>query len=344
VELRKVQRLGKSSLVVTLPLEWCKRYNLKPGDLIALVNEGVLLKIIPFTHTKMIRSIELNLLNLKDRKLSFLARFIGPCTYTLGYDRVTLHVKPECSKHLMDIKRSVVKLLGVEVSSLSPESLSYKVLLDSDLLDPRDYIKRLTWIAVKVLDLLAMVFQGLNIRFEEFDELKEEFRVARITAERSLHTWGEMLYDMKEAWISITFISLLSITTSILLDVLEYAMRTLIAVPTINIRSDKLSVIARCASRTLTKLAVIARNYKHEDNVNHVLELVLELEELEKTLIEMLDDPSLDKGVLVVVARLTDAIKMIKIVAYALTCITLVTVSVREALTSPLVAGLNDHS
>jgi phosphate uptake regulator len=322
LEVRRVLRLGRSSYTVTLPLRWCKRLNLKPGDSLVLVDEGLLLKIIPFNYVKMTKNIELDFTGLKDRELGFLARFIGPCTYTLGYDQVTLHVRPEHSRYLMDVKRSVVKLLGVDIGNLSTGSFSYKVLINSDLLDPRDYIKRLAWIAVRALDLLARVFQGLSVGVEEFNELRDEFRVVRITAERSLHTWGEIPYNTREAQMSITLISLLSIATSILLDTLEYTMKVTY------VRNGRLYTIVRSASRILASLTVAAQEYRRECDIGSVLEL----ERLEETLNGMLDDPSLEREALVVVSRLIDVVKMFKIMAYALTCITLVTAYCSEKM------------
>jgi len=36
MEVRRVQRLGSSSLVITLPKEWTRRLGIKPGDQILL--------------------------------------------------------------------------------------------------------------------------------------------------------------------------------------------------------------------------------------------------------------------------------------------------------------------
>ena len=47
MNIRKVQKLGTSSLVVTLPKEWAKRVGIEPGDSVYVIEDGSQLRLLP---------------------------------------------------------------------------------------------------------------------------------------------------------------------------------------------------------------------------------------------------------------------------------------------------------
>ena len=96
VSRRRVQRLGGSSLIVTLPKAWVKRVGLKVGDTLVIIDEGDHLKVLP-SKTKpstIASSVRVRLSSfLKDAPLESLI----DCAYTKGVRR--LQVELPTSEH-----------------------------------------------------------------------------------------------------------------------------------------------------------------------------------------------------------------------------------------------------
>ncbi len=85
---RRVQKLGGSSLVVTLPKNWVKRMNIKAGDNIVIVDEGEYLKIMPSGFPSNTRSLALKFTHTLSRPESM--ELVVTCSYLHGYDKVII--------------------------------------------------------------------------------------------------------------------------------------------------------------------------------------------------------------------------------------------------------------
>ncbi len=91
-EIRRVQRLGGSSLVVTIPKHWARRMSIGPGDEVAVIDEGDSLKIAPLTPTSRKRRILRVKLNPAILRLG--PSRIASCAYIAGYAGVSLEWNP----------------------------------------------------------------------------------------------------------------------------------------------------------------------------------------------------------------------------------------------------------
>ncbi|MEB3816592.1 MAG: AbrB/MazE/SpoVT family DNA-binding domain-containing protein [Desulfurococcales archaeon] len=96
-ELRRVQRLGGSSLVVTIPKHWAKRLNIRPGDEVAVIDEGEVLKIVPASRDNGKGSLVLRV-RVNNVILSFGVERIVYCAYALGYAGVSFEWNPRSIK------------------------------------------------------------------------------------------------------------------------------------------------------------------------------------------------------------------------------------------------------
>lgn len=83
---RKVQRLGASSLIVTIPKEWAKRNNVDVGDIVSLVDIGDRLIILPTNST---RSIVVHFDGRHKRIVKHVSRLIL-CGFIFGQDKVVI--------------------------------------------------------------------------------------------------------------------------------------------------------------------------------------------------------------------------------------------------------------
>ncbi len=86
---RRVQKLGGSSLVVTLPKSWVKRMNIKAGDNIIVIDEGEYLKIMPANMPSNSKSLALKLTHSLSRPDNM--KLMVSCSYLHGYDKIVIY-------------------------------------------------------------------------------------------------------------------------------------------------------------------------------------------------------------------------------------------------------------
>ncbi|MCP8317386.1 MAG: AbrB/MazE/SpoVT family DNA-binding domain-containing protein [archaeon] len=134
MDTRKVQQVGFSTLVVSLPRDWAKEAGLKRGDIITFKREDGSLKIIPgIEHekkelVKCIVSADL----CKEPRL--LTRIIT-ANYILGRDTIQIIWKGEpFSEHLEEIRSTVKRLTGLGIVE---QTLKYVTL--HNFIDPTKY-------------------------------------------------------------------------------------------------------------------------------------------------------------------------------------------------------------
>ncbi len=109
---RKVQRLGSSSLIITLPREWARTHGLRAGSLVTVVEDGDRLVVVPRADEKAFSaSFSLRHLNL----CKHLGRALF-CTYLSGLDRVSFYSNRPIREDLVDRLSQAAKVVGDEVS------------------------------------------------------------------------------------------------------------------------------------------------------------------------------------------------------------------------------------
>jgi phosphate uptake regulator len=86
---RRVQKLGGSSLVVTLPKSWVKRMNIKAGDNIIVIDEGEYLRIIPAGLPSNSKSLALRFTHTLSKPENI--ELIVSCSYLHGYDKLVIY-------------------------------------------------------------------------------------------------------------------------------------------------------------------------------------------------------------------------------------------------------------
>ena len=139
VEARKIQRLGTSSLVVTLPKSWADRVNLKPGDTVYVVVEGETVRIVPGTLPPP-EPMESLVIELSDREADILASHVVKCLYVLGYSNVKIKLGKSDINVINKILESAQSLLGAEASCIGDNTIRFTVPLDASKLGVKDAI------------------------------------------------------------------------------------------------------------------------------------------------------------------------------------------------------------
>ncbi len=107
---RKVQRLGTSSLIITLPREWARAHGLKAGSMVSIVEDGDKLVVIPHVNGKpLTASFSLKHINI----CKHLGR-IAFCAYLSGLDGLTFYSARPVRPDLVDRVSRISKVLNTD--------------------------------------------------------------------------------------------------------------------------------------------------------------------------------------------------------------------------------------
>ena len=129
---RRVQRFGRSTLMVSLPAEWVRQVNLRPGD-------EVLIEVI---NNMSIRITPLSMLNkLPEKKVKVIISRISSeetltrclyATYILGYDKIIVESKDGylSEYQLKSIRHLIRNLIGLEIVEYTPNKITMQVFVD----------------------------------------------------------------------------------------------------------------------------------------------------------------------------------------------------------------------
>ena len=144
MESRKVQRVGSSSLAVSLPNEWVKEVGLKKGQLVFFKeDEGNILKIMTAgqIEKKPDSTVEVNGDFCKDPKM--LGRALMGI-YSLGYDSIKIISANRLSNEQVNKIRNVTReLMGMGIMEETPNTLLIQCSIDATKFPINTLLRRL---------------------------------------------------------------------------------------------------------------------------------------------------------------------------------------------------------
>ena len=139
---RKVVLTGGSTLIVSLPKEWCKQVGIEPGDKLSMILQpDYSLRIMPKREEK--RTYETTMtINGKASPKAVEREFIA--RYLLGYDIIRIQFEEGTYEHRAAIKNALSKkLIGVEIIEEDAKSMIVQCLAKPSELSVRDAIRRM---------------------------------------------------------------------------------------------------------------------------------------------------------------------------------------------------------
>ena len=176
-EVRRVQRLGSSSLVVTLPKSWVKALNLKPGDPVYVVVEGKSVRVMPVEGEQAGGAVlRVHGVNSEEAK-----RFLW-CAYVIGPEEVLVESPGEGVYEAL--REAALNLVGVEVSK-DEDGVRVSVLVDPSRLDPRSSIRAIAGDLEEIVKGLVRVLRG-EAGLEEVAKLRKSLSRSLALVERGL--------------------------------------------------------------------------------------------------------------------------------------------------------------
>jgi len=152
LESRKVQKVGYSTITVSLPSEWVKQNNINPGDLVFLTSEkDGTLRIMPsqIAHKEEAEEYIINT-DACDEKGMLERIVVG--SYILGRDVIRVTSSRRIGKeHVDEVRRIVRKLIGLGILEETPKSILLQCSVDSAKFKLDMLIRRLSIIASTLL-------------------------------------------------------------------------------------------------------------------------------------------------------------------------------------------------
>jgi len=180
---RKVQRLGASSLIVTLPKDWARRNGIKVGDVISLIDVGDRLIILPKNYVnKTVISFD----GKHKRVVTHIGR-VSLCGFIFGQDRIIITAPRQSI--VRDILSRLEKTMKV-LPYIYVRGKGKQVIIDleSPLEDPWGIFKSIGSHTVNYLEkLIKLLDSGDGLKLEDVESFKlnarrKGFRLLRAVA------------------------------------------------------------------------------------------------------------------------------------------------------------------
>ena len=163
MESRKVQKVGYSTITVSLPSGWVKQNNISPGDLVFIIPEkDGTLKIVPSQIAQKEESEEYIINADACDEPGMLERIIIG-SYILGRDVIRVTSTNRIRKeHINEIRRIVRKLIGLGILEETPKNILLQCSVDVTKFKLDMLFRRLSVIASTILSEAMQAFLERN--------------------------------------------------------------------------------------------------------------------------------------------------------------------------------------
>ena len=159
---RKVSLIGPSTLMVSLPSKWVKKYNVKKGDEMTVAENGDKLII---TSGPINRELSIN---LDSSDLGIISKHFINYLYQKGYDEI--EIKFDSPDVFRQIQKSLSNLLGYEILNQTKNTCIIKSVFDSKKQE-FDNILRRTFLIL--LDMAESCYDTVEKgEYSSLDEIK----------------------------------------------------------------------------------------------------------------------------------------------------------------------------
>jgi phosphate uptake regulator len=149
-----VQRVGYSTLTVSLPRDWVEDVKLKAGDIVSIKREDDgSLKLVPGTEHKR-DEIKNCVVNADLCNSNHLLTRVITANYILGHDTIQIIAKDELKKnHLNEIRATTQRLTGLSVVEQTIKQITLQSFVDPTRFPIYGLIRRLHIIITSMIDV-----------------------------------------------------------------------------------------------------------------------------------------------------------------------------------------------
>jgi len=166
LEVRKVQKLGYSTIVVSLPRNWVKEKNLKKGDsVIVRVEDDGSLRIIPYNLGEEKSITEKYVVDVGRITSKGLVERILIGNYLLGHDTITFKTddKRLPSWVVDEVTGGIARLAGIEIVDQKLNEITIQCFID-----PTKF--KLSGLVRRMYTLIFSMLEGIRIYLTENDK------------------------------------------------------------------------------------------------------------------------------------------------------------------------------
>jgi len=161
MEVRKLQLIGGSSYMISLPKDWIRENTLNQGDEIALSKHEQYLRIQPKKYAEdQPKKVHINKIYRHDEK--FINRFILHL-YLHGYDEITIEDKAITPNTAMRISEIAKKFAGMEVIHAGDDQIVLKCLSIPEM----DTISLITRMLQLTSGMMDSIEDGIRLKDSE---------------------------------------------------------------------------------------------------------------------------------------------------------------------------------
>jgi len=167
VETRKLQLIGGSSYMVSLPKDWVKANGLKQGDEIVLEIEDSVITLYPKGFKEDIKISKVEITDLRRYDEKFLKRFLY-ALYIQGIDEIVIKDKKVTPKLIAKISEIVKSIIGIEIID-TRDKIVLRCLTITDF-DVYGVVKRMGQIVQTIIE--SIIDAILKRDYSSLSELK----------------------------------------------------------------------------------------------------------------------------------------------------------------------------
>ncbi len=280
MEVRKLQLIGGSSYMVSLPKNWVKSNQLKQGDDIFLQVEDNVITLYPksFKEFSRVTSVEIRELPRLDER--FIRRYLY-ALYLQGIDEIIITDDKINARMVSRIGEIVKDLIGMEIIDASEGKVVLKCLTSTDF-DVYGVVRRMTQI---IQSMIATVMEG--IEKGDPDVLKDIHNLERdsdrlyLLAVRQEHRLVRE-FSSPSRWNELRLILGIRTVAKLLEEISDslYNFSTY----AIEVKSSELKNVKKYFKKLSEAFEKLAKAYFNSD-VSLSEESIEELEELEETIL-----------------------------------------------------------
>jgi phosphate uptake regulator len=178
MDTRKLQMMGKSTLVVSLPHDWVARLGLKKGDQVTfLTDDDGSLRLFPGLASDRRKILKSTVDSTLCKARNLLTRIIAG-NYILGREVIQVQISGQDkmkTEHLKEVQDISSRLLGAAIVEQTLDHITIQNLLDPSGLPVGNLLRRLSLIAFSMQEVAVQVFAtGMPEPAEDITRLEGE--------------------------------------------------------------------------------------------------------------------------------------------------------------------------